>query len=522
MQIFVMYARLQRMVIILNTNKKTFIEKVGEKIPDPVIIFMLLYVIVLVISFFLRNHTFYSEGTNGIIGINNMFTKENIQWIFNNAILNNWLAYAGGILGTILVVMFGIGIAEESGLLSALIRRVGANANERIMPYILVFLGIMSNITTDAGYIILIPLAGILYLSINKNPIIGMAAAFAGVSAGFSANLIPATVVDTIIGTNAQGFANSQNVPFVSYLGKNLNPMTMHYYFMVASTFLLVFLGGFITNKITKPRLSNKEFFIPEEINLKEFEVGEKEKRGLKFALLGFLLSLIIIILLAFFPLKTYIDVNGKSVNPFLNNIVLFITFAFFLPGVFYGYSIGSFKNSNDVVRAMSKQIGSMGYAIVLTFFCYNFLALLEYTNIGTYITYLGANVLKSMGLSSSAYLMIIAFIIITAIINLFVGGLTAKWMLLGPIFIPMLYRVNPSLTPDVVAAAYRVADSSTNIITPLMTYSGVVLMYMRRYQKNFSIGSLISTMLPYSLIFTVSWIILLLLFISFKIPLGF
>ncbi|MEG1551130.1 MAG: AbgT family transporter, partial [Oscillospiraceae bacterium] len=163
-----------------------------------------------------------------------------------------------------------------------------------------------------------------------------------------------------------------------------------------------------------------------------------------------------------------------------------------------------------------------MGYVIVLTFFCYNFLALLSYSNVGTLITFIGAKALSALGLSSSPILLIIGFIIITAIINLFVGGLTSKWMLLGPIFIPMLYSVNSSMTPDVVAAAYRIADSSTNIITPLMTYSGVILMYMKKYKPDFSLGNLITTMLPFSICFIVAWTILLILFIAFKIPLGF
>ena len=163
-----------------------------------------------------------------------------------------------------------------------------------------------------------------------------------------------------------------------------------------------------------------------------------------------------------------------------------------------------------------------MGYVIVLTFFCYNFLSLLTYTNIGTYITYVGAKGLMAIGAADMPILLIIGFIIITGIINLFVGGLSSKWMLLGPIFVPMLYHVNSSMTPDVVAAAYRIADSSTNIITPLMTYAGVVLMYMRKYKNDFSAGDLIATMAPYSAVFMVSWTVLLMLFIWLGIPLGF
>lgn len=506
-------------------TKVSFIERVGSKIPDPVIIFICLYIFVMLITGIFGGTTFETLGNDGSMipyEIKNMFKTENVLWIFDNALLKNWLAYAGGILGTILIVMFGIGIAEESGLLGALIRKIGGNIPERLLPYLLVFLGIMSNIATDAGYIILIPLAGLLYLGLKKNPLIGMFAAFAGVSAGFSANLIPSTVVDVIIGKNAQGFAESQGVPFVSYLGKSINPFMMHYIFMIVSTFLLVILGGFITNRIIRPKFEKIDYVVPEDFQIDEYGVTKEEKKALRWAGLGFLLSVAAGVLLAFGPLSTYVDEAGTKVMPALENIILLITFVFFTSGLFYGVAIGKFKKAADVVSSMAKQVGGMGYVIVLTFFSYNFLALLSYSNIGTYITYVGATLLESLGLAKSPTLLIIGFIIITAIINLFVGGLTTKWMLLGPIFIPMLYQANNNMTPDVVAAAYRLADSSTNIITPLMSYAGVILIYMKKYKKDFTVGNLISAMFPYSITFLISWTLLLLAFIGFRIPLGF
>lgn len=508
-----------------DTNKVSFIEKVGSKIPDPVLIFIGLFAIVMILSAFAGGHTFETLNADGTYTTNtlkNMFTTENIRWLFDNALTTNWLSYAGGILGTILIIMFGIGIAEESGLFSALIKKVGGNIPERILPYLLVFLGILSNIASDAGYIVLIPLAGLLYLGLKKNPLIGMFAAFAGVSAGFSANVVPATVVDVIIGSNASGFAASQDVPFVSYLGKDLNPATMHYFFMLASTFLLVLLGGFITNRFIRPKFEKMDYLVPEDMHLDSYAVTTEEKKGLRWALLGFLLSGACIALLAFGPLAPYVNESGKEVTPFINNIILCITFIFFTTGAFYGFGVGKFKKAQDVITAMAKQLGSMGYVLVLTFFSYNFLALLTYTGFGTYITYLGANLLEAFGLSGSPTLLIIGFIIITAIINLFVGGLTSKWMLLGPIFIPMLYQANPNMTPDVVAAAYRLADSSTNIITPLMSYAGVILIYMKKYKPDFTIGNMINAMFPYSFTFIIAWTGLLLAFIGFGIPLGF
>lgn len=501
------------------------IERLGKAVPDPVIIFVILYIIVLAVSAIWGGAEFSMTGGDGgsvVYSIENMLTAENIRWIFENALLENWLGYAGGIIGTMLIVMFGIGIAEESGLLSALIRRAGAGISERLLPFVLVFLGIMSNIATDAGYLILIPLAGLLYAGIGKNPVIGMAAAFAGVSAGFSANLIPATVVDVIIGTNAEAFAENQGVPFLSYLGRAMNPATMDYYFIAVSTFMLVAIGGFVTIKFVKPKLENSGYVIPDDVKLNDFKVGADERRALLWAGLGLIITLAGVVCLAFGPLRAYTNEAGKSVTPFLDNIILIITALFFVPGLFYGYASGKFKKINDAVAAMAKQLGTMGYVLVLTFFCYNFLSLLTRTNIGTYITYIGASWLEAVGAADSPLLLLIGFIIITALINLFVGGLTAKWLLLGPIFIPMLYRVNGIMTPEVVSAAYRIADSSTNIITPLMTYSGVILMYIRKYKPDFTIGSLIAVMFPYSVAFLISWTLLLAVFIFTGIPLGF
>ncbi len=507
-------------------KKVSLVERIGAKIPDPVVIFVFLFAVVMIITAFLGGKTFSTladDGSTITYEIKNMFTTTNIRWLFDNAILTNWMGYAHGILGTILIVMFGIGLSEESGLFSALIRKAGGNISDRFLPYLLVFIGIISNIASDAGYIVLIPLAGLLYLGLKKNPLIGMFAAFAGVSAGFSANLIPATIIDIIVGRNAQGFANAQNIPFDSYLGKPLNPFTMHYFFMVASTVMLVLLGGFITNKFIRPKFEKMDYEVPEDIDISEFGITDVEKKGLRWSLIGFLLSLGFCVALAFGPLRSYTDATtGDTVTPFLDNIILLITLIFFTCGAFYGYATKKFTKLQDLIGAMSKQIGGMGYVIVLTFFSYNFLALLSYTGLGTYITYLGAQLLENLGLNQYPTLLIIAFIIITAIINLFVGGLTSKWLLLGPIFIPMLYKANPNMTPDVVAAAYRLADSSTNIITPLMTYAGVILVFMRKYKKDFSVGNLIGAMFPYSITFLIAWTILLLIFINFGIPLGF
>lgn len=506
-------------------KKMNFIEKIGKKIPDPVIIFAVFFAVVMILSVLMSGisfETLQADGSTVTYHIKNMFKAENFTWILDNALVTNWLSYGGGVLGTILIVMFGVGIAEESGLLTTIIKKIGLKVSDKFLPVVLVFLGIMSSIATDAGYLILVPLAGLLYAGLKKNPLIGMAAAFAGVSAGFSANLIPGTPIDVIVGKNAQVFAEGQGVPFVTAEGVAINPATMHYFFIVASTILLSVVGYFVTAKIIKPRLEKETYVVPEDLDIADFTVKKEEDSALKWAGIGFLAAIIIIVVLAVGPLRAYTDEAGAVVKPYMDNIILLITFAFFVPGVMYGIRMKEFNKPMDVVNALAKQMSSMGYVLVLTFISYNFLALLSYSNLGTYITYLGAEALQGLGFAEHPILLLIGFVIITAIINLFVGGLTSKWMLLGPIFIPMLYRVNSALTPDMVSAAYRIADSSTNVISPLMTYAGIILVFMKKYKPEYTLGDMIKLMMPYSIAFLVSWALLLIGFFMFGIPLGF
>jgi aminobenzoyl-glutamate transport protein len=501
------------------------IERWGHRIPDPVLIFIAFWVITYLLALLLAGHTFETTGAGGnsvAQSIKPMYAAEHVRWIFDNALVANWLAFGNGVLGVILIVTIAVGVAEHAGLLGALIKRAGARISERWLPLLLVFLGIMSSLATDAGYLILIPLAGLLYAALGKHPVIGMAAAFAGVSAGFSANLIPATPPDVIVGMNAKAFADSQGVPFTTAAGEALNAATMNYWFMVASTFLLAFAGAWVTKRFVIPKYAGRAFVRPDGMSFGEFELTAAEKRGLWWAGVGVLVAAAIITGLALGPLGRYLDANGNEVLPFFNNIILLVSIFFVVVGLFFGYGSGRFTRAMDVVDAMVKQANTLGYILVLTFFTYNFLALLTYSGLGAYITYLGASFLLSLGLESYPVLLLVGFILTTTMINLFIGGLTSKWMLLGPIFIPMLYFVNPTLTPDVVAAAYRVADSSTNIITPMMAYAGIVLAFMRKYAPEMGFGDLILTMLPYSVTFLISWSLLLIGFFVFGIPLGF
>lgn len=501
------------------------IEKIGKKVPDPILIFATLWPLTFAIAVAMGGHEFQSMGAGGELvthAIKPMAEASHIRYLFDNALVAHWLAFGNGVLGVILIVMLAVGVAEHAGLLGALIKVAGARVPQAWLPALLVFLGIMSSIATDAGYLILIPLAGLLYAGIGQNPLIGMAAAFAGVSAGFSANLIPATPPDVIVGMNAKVFAEAQGVPFVGRDGQPLQPATMVYYFIAASTVLLTVVGALVTRFDVAPRLARQPFELPSGLNFGEFELSAAEWRGLQAAAVGLLVALGMVWGLASGPLAPYSDAEGREVVPYLNNVILLISLVFIVSGASFGFASGQYRRLQDVFTAMVKQMNTMGYILVLTFFSYNFLGLLTYSGLGIYITYLGSQALLGMGLQSSPVLLLIGFVLTTATINMFIGGLTSKWMLLGPIFIPMLYFVNPNMTPDVVSAAYRVADSSTNIITPMMSYAGIVLAFMRRYRPDLGFGEMVVMMLPYSLAFLISWTALLVAFFVFALPLGF
>lgn len=499
------------------------VERMGRKIPDPILIFMAFYPLAFAITMALGGLQFETVGAGGEMvqyQIKAMQDAEHVRWIFDNALLANWLGFGHGVLGVILVVMLAIGVAEHSGLFGALIKKAGSHIPQKLLPLLLVLIGILSSVATDAGYLVLIPLAGLLYAGLGRNPLIGMAAAFAGVSAGFSANLIPGPV-DVVIGMNAQSFAQAQGIPFSNAAGEPLNPATMHWIFIVVSTFVLSLTGYWVTRRYIEPKLDGQDFDIPEDLRSEDFSVADRESTGLRAAGLGTLVAAALIAMLSMGPLAAYSTEAGKTVKPYFDNIILLISLFFVVTGSFFGFATGKFRKANDVVQAMVGQMNTMGYILVLTFFCYNFLGLLSYSGLGSYITYLGAQGLLALGLQDFPVLLLIGFVLTTALINLVIGGLTSKWMLLGPIFVPMLYFVNPAMTPDYVAAAFRVADSSTNIITPMMVYSGVILAFMRKYRPSMSFGDLLLIMLPYSLAFLLVWTALLVLFFVTGLPLG-
>jgi aminobenzoyl-glutamate transport protein len=402
--------------------------------------------------------------------------------------------------------MLGVAIAEHSGMLSAAMRGMVMGASQRMVTVVVVFAGIISNTASELGYVVLIPLAAMLFHSLGRHPLAGLAAAFAGVSGGYSANLLIGTVDPLLSGITETA---AQMIDPNYTVGPEAN-----WYFMFISTFFISFMGAFVTEKIVEPKLGK---YNDEEAaeDLSQDTMGSLtaiEKKGLKMAGIA---VLVVSVLLAL----TIVPENGVlrhpetglvAGSPFLRSIVAFIFVFFAIPGFVYGKVTGSMKTDRDVIDAMAKSMSSMGLYIVLVFFAAQFVAFFSWSNFGQVFAVAGADFIQSIGLTGPA--LFFAFILMCGFINLMIGSASAQWAVTAPIFVPMLMLVG--YAPETIQAAYRIGDSTTNIITPMMSYFGLILAVATRYMKNLGIGTLIATMLPYSICFLVGWSVLFYLWV--------
>lgn len=507
----------------VQTDNNGIFWRIMRRIPDPIVIFIALYVLAFALTVLLGGTTFASHGTSGgELVVRSMATTENVRWIFDNMLIRNWVSFAHGLLPIVIVVMMGVGLAEKSGFLGTLVRLIGHGVNDRILSYVVVGTGVMSSVVSDAAYFIFIPLVATLYATLGKNPFVGIAAGFAGVSAGFGANLIPATTNDVIVGFNTLAFAEQMGVPTVSRTGAALCGPTMDYFYMAGLFLVYTLIGGFVTNRYVAARASRIPWAYPDDHDGQGLAIGPVERRALAFGFLGFAVAIGVLVAFACGPLAPFVGANGVRRVPYMENIIVFVSLGFALAGAFYGVAAGKFRCAKDFISAASKQVGSVGYLMVLTFFSFNFLALFTYSNLGAYLTCLGARALIALNLGSVPCLLLVGFMVLVSCVNMCISSMSAKWMLLGPIFIPMLYHVSPSLTPEVITAAYRTVEPCTNIVTPVMTFAGVTLLFCRKWNRDFTIGEQIAMMIPYSAAFLVGSTLYFLLWYKSGLPFGF
>lgn len=488
------------------------IEKIGNALPHPAVLFVILSIAIVIISFIVSKLgtavTYFDarEGKDVTIMAENMLSASGLRYIFNSA-TKNFTGFPP--LGTVLVAMLGVGVAEWSGLINASLKKLLLNVNPRLLTAVIVFAGIMSNVASDAGYVVVIPLGAIMFAGAGRHPIAGLAAAFAGVSAGFSANLLIGTL-DPLLG----GITNAA----LASVGENYEVLTTaNYYFMIVSTFVLTILGTFVTERIVEKNLGVYDGdFVPNNEKL-----TEQENKGLKNALISLVIFAVVMLVLTVpkNALLKSLDASGNlNINEFLNNGLIFmILLVFAIPGYVYGKTVGKIKDSNDLVEAMTDAMKSMGGYLVLAFFASQFVAYFGKSNLGLILSVKGAGFLENIGFTGLP--LVLGFILLSAFINLFMGSASAKWAIMAPVFVPMMMRLG--LSPELTQAAYRIGDSSTNIISPLMSYFAMIVVFAKRYDKKSGIGTIISTMLPYSLVFLAGWTLLMIFWYALKLPLG-
>ena len=376
-----------------------------------------------------------------------------------------------------------------------------------------ILVGIISHSAVDAGYVLVIPIGGVIFYAAGRHPLAGIAAAFAGVSGGFSANFLPAAL-DPLLQGLTQGGAQLLD-PAIEV--NTLN----NYFFTASSSFLIVGLGWWITDRIVEPRVADTPIDGDAEDLPELHDLKPEERKGLRWALFAMLLGIVILAATLVPETSPWRDADGELVSfgaPIMRSIVALIFFLFLIPGIVFGYVAGTMKGIKDIIEGMSHSMHTMAYYLVIMFFIAQFVYAFNASNLGTLLALAGAEMLKS--LEDYPSILIVGIVLLTGFVNLFVGSASGKWGLLAPIFVPMLMALG--ISPDLTQAAYRVGDSSTNIITPLMPYFPLVVVYCQRYVKNTGIGTLAAMMLPYSLWFLVTWTTFLLIYYAIGIPLGF
>ena len=494
------------------------IAKVGNKLPDPLTLFVLLAAFVIVLSVIFDGTSAIvtqRDGSEKEMAVASLLSVEGIRWMLTSAV-GNFINFAP--LGPVLAVMIGIGVAERTNFISMGLKILVRSVPPSFLTATLVFAGVMSSLVADAGYVVLTPLGAVLFAGLGRHPLVGLAAAFAGVSGGYSANLL-ITGLDPLLADLTMAAAKTVDPVYAA----NINP-TCNYYFMIASVFLITILGTAVTKYVVEPMLGTWD---PADSDMEELPkqdaptAEEKRAFGISIAVMTAVAGVIAAMtLVPGGPLMVDVPAGTPAVSglaPLFDSIEVLITVLFIIPGVVYGILTGKVKNDRDVAKMASAAMAAMGAYIVLAFVAGQFVAYFNHTNLGTILAFNGAQFIKSLGLQS--YVLLIAFIVISSVMNLFVGSASAKWAFMAPIFVPMLML--SGLSPELVQAGYRVGDSVTNIITPLMPYLPIIIVFAQKYDRKAGLGTLISAMLPYSIAFALGWSVLLAIWLGFDLPLG-
>jgi aminobenzoyl-glutamate transport protein len=498
------------------------IEWAGNRLPDPAMLFVLALAATWVVSLLLAPVQFTEIDPRTLgpdahgqpqpprpIEVKNQLSGPALA-TFLTRLVKNFTEFPP--LGVVLVAMLGVGVADHTGFINAAVKALLRVTPAWLLTPMLLLVAIISHSAGDTGYVLVIPLGGIIFQAAGRHPLAGIACAFAGVAGGFSANFLPSGL-DPLL----QGF--TQSSAHILDPGRNVNPLC-NWWFTSASTLVIIAVGWYLTDRVIERRLRHTPIDGDEARQYQFAELTAREVRGL-WAGLGSMLAAGLVVVAAAWPADSPLrSPEGSLVKhgaPLMEAIVPLIFLGFLLPGVVHGYVAGTVRSHRDLVQGMAKAMGTMSYYVVMAFFAAQFTYAFRESNLGALVAIKGAAALERLGLPGAVT--VVGIILLTCLVNLLVGSASAKWAMLGPIFVPMLMKLG--IAPELTQAAYRIGDSSTNIVTPLLPYFPLIVAYAQRYVKNTGVGTLISLMLPYSLAFVVTWTLLLMVFWGLELPLG-
>ncbi|GAA1365996.1 AbgT family transporter [Arthrobacter rhombi] len=496
------------------------VERVGNKLPDPFMLFLILFTLTAVVSTAMSwaQVTVQLPGSDEATAIKGLFTAEGLTWLTTN-IGTNYLGFPP--LATVLPILLAVGVAEKSGLLAALIRKGFGSAPRWALPYAVGVVGVTGSIMADAAFVVIPPLAALVFKAAGRHPVAGLLGGFAAAGAGYSTNFLVTSLDALFSGITTAVTASMPNAGAVVTPVSNL-------FFNIVSSFILMLLAGFIIDRILEPRLTRQgvpteqrdaETGEVEEFGTLDPELTSAESRALKLAVLSGLVLAVVMVVAALVPGSPWRNEDGGFLpkSPLLQSIVFIVFCMFTLPGLVYGKMIGTISTGRDVPRVMGEAVRDMTGFLVLAFILGQFIALFNWSGIGQWIAVAGAGGLESIGLTG--YPAIIAFIILASALNLFIISGSAMWTLMASVFVPLFVLLG--YEPAFIQAAFRVGDSATQVITPLNPYMIVLLTMLRKYEPHAGLGTLMARMLPFVIPFWVAWVGVLSVFFFLDLPLG-
>ena len=496
------------------------IERGGNKLPDPFMLVLLLFGITAVASTAMAwaNITVQLPGTDEVTVIKGFFTAEGLTWFTQN-IGVNYLGFPP--LATVLPILLAVGVAEKSGLLAALIRKAFGSAPRWSLPYAVAFVGVVGSIMSDAAFVVIPPLAALVFKAAGRHPVAGLLGGFAAVGAGYSTSLFVTSLDALFAGITT---SVTQNLPNA---GSQVTPVS-NYFFNVVSSLVLIALAGFIIDKVLEPRLGRQG--IAREVTVNDDEtvvtpaamnarLTDTENRGLVWSFVAGLVVAGVILVGVLLPDSPWRNEDGDFLprSPLLSSIVFIVFAMFVIPGLVYGKITGTITRGSDIPRVMGQAIKDMSGFLVLAFILGQFIALFNFSGIGSWLAVAGAGGLESIGLTGFAA--VVAFVLLASLLNLFIISGSAMWTLMAAVFVPLFVLLG--YEPAFIQGAFRVGDSATQVLTPLNPYMIVLLTMLRKYEPQAGLGTLIARMLPFAVTFWLAWVAVLSVFYFFDLPMG-